>query len=120
MSSLRDLILGADDLKTKAVPVPEWMDTEGKPVTVYIKQMNGIDRLKWASGSFVDGKTIDAYRERLLAYCLVDEKGEKIFSDADIAALGEKNGAVTLRLFLACDELNALSIEQVEEAVKNS
>lgn len=115
MNLTRDSILSALDSKLEAVDVPEWGGT------VYIRTMSGAERDKFEV-EILDAKgkvTADNIRAKLLAKCLSDEKGTRLFSDADVEALGGKSANVLERLWVKARKLNALSKEDVDELVKN-
>jgi hypothetical protein len=69
-----------------------------------------------------DGKTTNMsdVRATLLSLVLVDGKGERMFSQDDVKALGDKNGAVLARLADVAMRVNGLTKESVEELRKNS
>ena len=54
-------------------------------------------------------------RAKLVARCVVDEDGERLFTDADVAALGEKSGAAIDRVFTVASRLSGLRDEDVKE-----
>ena len=41
-----------------------------------------------------DGKIVENLRARLVARCLVDEKGERVFDASDVVKLGKKSAKV--------------------------
>ena len=113
----KDQILKADDLKTSIEDVPEW---GGK---VKIKQMTGSERDAFEQATYrKNGKDYEVnmkdMRARLCASCIIDDKGVRIFDDADIVELSKKSAIVLDRLFTACQELNSLSQKDVEELGK--
>lgn len=112
-------ILAADDLKTEVVSVPEW----GGEVLVSV--MTGTARDEYEN-SIIDidsnGKAVQNLtnvRAKLLAATIVDESGNLLFNETDIAALGRKSSAALDRLFSAAQKLNAVSDEELEEIAKN-
>lgn len=110
----REQILNADDRKTQVVEVPEWGGS------VMIRTLSGKERDRFEASLQVTrgSKTkqnYDNFRARLISLCVVNESGERTFSDADIALLGEKSVAALQRVFNACNELNGLSDADVEE-----
>jgi hypothetical protein len=116
----RDEILGADDLKTEKVPVPEWGGF------VYIRTMTGEERDSFETdfyGATVkdedEGTTRRNFRAKLVCRCAVDESGERIFTDADAEALGRKSAPALDRLWPTAKRLNALTQEDEDELVKN-
>jgi hypothetical protein len=112
--SLKDLILAADDTSLVPVEVSEWR------TTVYIKGMSGTDRDAFESETFSAGKVNGSnVRARLLVKTLCDDKGKRLFEDADAEKLGAKNGAVLGRLFDAARKANGMSPGDVAELEKN-
>ncbi len=110
----KEAILGASDLKTEDVEVSEWGGT------VRVRTMTGAERDALGKSMMVDGKmSTDNYRAKLLSRCIVDEAGNTVFSEADIAALNGKNTLALERVFKAADGLNSLSEATVEAAEKN-
>jgi hypothetical protein len=108
-------ILGAKDLITEDVEVSEWGGT------VRLKMMTGTERDAYESSIFKQGKANFAnIRAKLLARCLVDDKGNRMFKDIDIEALGAKSSRVLDLLFDRAQKLNGLGIKDKEELIKNS
>jgi hypothetical protein len=115
----KDAILGADDLKIEAVNVPEW----GGEVNV--RSMTGVERDDFeASIVSIKGKDEKAnlrnFRAKLVALCVVDQDGKRMFSEKDIPALGQKNAAALDRVFTKAQEMSGLRKEDVNELTKNS
>ena len=50
---------------------------------------------------------------------MVDAQGQRLFSEADVAALGKKSAAALGRVYDAAARLAGLSAEDVEELTKN-
>lgn len=114
MSLSRDQILAAKDLKTEVVKVKEWGGE------VIVTMMDGEGRDLFESSLQTDGKRdLKNFRAKLLAFCIVDDKGERLFSESDIVALGKKSAAVLTRLADAATRLNKMSEADVEELAKN-
>jgi hypothetical protein len=125
MALSRDAILGAVDVQIEKHFVPEWGDE------VIIRGLTG-DELDAFQGSVrqfrptFDGKGMEAVliqegmRAKLLVKCLVDEAGERLFTDQDAPALGAKNGAVIDRLYDIASRLSGLSEEEKAEMEGNS
>lgn len=125
MALSRDGILNAVDVQTEKVPVPEWGDD------VIIRGLTGdeLDNFQGSVRQFrptFDGKGMetvliqDGMRAKLLVKCLVDEAGERLFTDQDAPALGAKNGAVIDRLYDVASRLSGLSEEEKAEMEGNS
>jgi hypothetical protein len=117
MALNRDAILGAVDVQTEKTDVPEWGGE------VIIRGLTG-DELDAFQGSIrqfrpsLDGKGMEpvliqeGMRAKLLVKCLVDENGERLFTDQDAPALGAKAGAVIDRLYDIAASLSGLSEEE--------
>lgn len=111
-------IIEAKDLPLETVHVPEW----GGEVDV--RGLSGADRdsfedetVKFNGGERV--VNVINLRARLCARCMVDEKGERMFSEDEVAELGRKSGAALARVFAAAQRLSGLSPEDVKELEKN-
>ena len=119
----RDVILNADDLPKETVAVPEWGGD------VIVRTMPADDRDAYELACFHSreanekagrGDDQNHIRARLTAWTAVDEQGERIFSDDDVAALGQKSAAAVQRIFAVAQRLNGLGPGDVEELEKNS
>lgn len=115
----KDQILKADDLKVEKLTVPEWGGD------IFIKVMSGAERDGFEAGCFVGrGKdrreNFQNLRARLVAICIVDEEGKRMFNDAEAMLLGQKSAPAIDRIFTKCQEFNGLTQKDVEELTKNS
>ena len=114
MTLSKDQILAAEDIPTKDVEVPEWGGS------VRMRGLTGSERDAYESSLFQQRgekrilRTENA-RARLVAMCIVDEDGERMFSDAEVKDLGRKSGKVLDRLFDEARKLSGLTAEDVEE-----
>jgi len=95
----RDGIL-ASQLATEELDVPEW---GGR---VIVRALTGSERDEWdawrfrqaAIGEF-DLHSRRIVRAKMAQLSLVDEDGRHLFSDSDVQALGEKDGAALHRIW---------------------
>lgn len=119
----RDQILKHKDLKTEVVNVPEWGGD------VIVSTMTGHARDAWEFEVVAARKKAERdnkpfvmsnLRASLVARVLVDEDGQRIFSDADIEALGKKSGSALDRIYEVATKLNHLTKSDQEELTKNS
>lgn len=114
----REQILDAPDRKTEDVDVPEWGGT------VRVRSLSGAERDAYEAGIVQlrgDGSrkiTLANARARLVALTVCDEGGNRLFSEADVTALGEKSAAALERVFDVARRLSRLSDEDVEELVE--
>jgi hypothetical protein len=113
----REQIDAAEDLPTRAVPVPEWGGD------VLLRTLTGKQRDDFEQGQAslpANGK-LDNIRARLVALCLVDGDGKQLYADHEsILRLGGRSGTVLDRLFDVCREMNGMTAESAKAAEKNS
>lgn len=115
----KDQILAADDRKKERVEVPEWGGE------VIVRSLTGKERDDFEASmiSVKKGKredNLENFRARLVALCVVNEKGERLFvSRHDIAMLGQKSAAALERVYSKAQELNAFSESDVEELTED-
>lgn len=118
----RDDILKVDDRAMELVQVPEWGGE------VWVRGLNGAERDKFeASMVQTRGKSqtvnMANVRARLAAASMCDEGGVRLFTDADVDALGQKGAAALQRVFLVAQRLSGIGEEDVKElaeGLKNS
>ena len=113
-------ITSADDRKWEDVCVPEWGGT------VRLLALSGTDREAWELSTMVMGPNgsvqrrnlVDA-RAKLLAKCLIDEDGHRLFTDKEVKDLSAKSGAVIDRLFDIARRMSGLGKDAVEAKAGN-
>ena len=115
----RDAILKASDIQTEEVPVPEWGGT------VLVRGMTGAERDAFEEEMITGkGKNRDVnltnFRARLIVKSVVDKDGKRLFTAADMVALGKKSAAAIERVWEVAMRLSGMSDEDVEELTKNS
>jgi len=114
----RDAILAADDREYEVVPCPEWGGE------VRLRSLTGAERDAYEQ-SLVQtrGKSREMNlrnaRAKLVALCAVDENGNRLFSDQDVAALGRKNAKPLDRLFDVARRLSGLSEDDVDRLTED-
>lgn len=114
----RDEILQTPDRKIEAVVVPEWGGG-----TVHVKSLTGRERDELEASIYVaQGGTnndrrrnLRNFRARLVAMAAVDPNGVRLFSDDDVAILGERNAAAIDRLFTVAQRLGGFTTADVDE-----
>jgi hypothetical protein len=57
-------------------------------------------------------------RAKLVARTVIDEAGKRLFTDGDVATLGEKSGAAIDRIYAVAARLSGISEEDVEDLVE--
>lgn len=114
----RDAILQVQDLPRELVEVPEWGGA------IYVRGLTGAERDSFEQ-SIIDqrGKGVKMnlknIRAKLVAMCVVDEQGNRIFRDEDAELLGQKSAAALNRIFEVAQRLSGLRSEDVEELAGN-
>jgi hypothetical protein len=116
----RGAILAADDSGHEDVEVPEWGGT------VRVKAMTGEQRDAFEvsvtsrdkhGNRLVEGRNV---RAKLVARVCVNEKGVRLFSDEDVAALTRKSARALERVFEVGMRLAGMSDEDVASLEGNS
>ena len=113
-------ILKADDLACDVVDVPEW---NGK---VRIKMLTGTERDAFEQGILSTNRSGQAKRNlsniraKLSALSIVNEEGERLFTDGEMFQLGRKSAKALDKIFDACQHLNGMTEDDVEDMAKNS
>lgn len=115
----KEQILQADDLKKELVSVPDWGGD------VYVRTMTGTERDAFEQSIIeTDGENIKMnfvnIRAKLCASTIVDEEGNRLFEEKDIAELGKKSAAALNHIFTAAQKLNGISKDDIKELAKNS
>ena len=110
----KDILL-AKDFQEETVKVPEWGGE------VRLRGLTASERDSFEHELFeqADSPGMKVVRASLCARCIIDEVGKRLFSDADIKALGDKSAIALNRVFQVAQKLSGLRKEDVEELAKN-
>lgn len=128
----RDEIFALDDRKIEWCPVPEW-STPDNERGVFIQGLSGTDRDSFdmamieqrqiGKGKISQELNFSNLRAKLVVRTAVDSEdpnvAKQIFTQADVEALGRKNGAALQRMYAVAQRLSGLSAEDVEELTKD-
>lgn len=111
----KDDILGADDLPTEDVPVPEWGGD------VRVRGLTGVERDRFEFGmAAVKDKPEEAnFRAQIVGRCIVDEDGKRLFTDKELVKLGAKSGAALDRVFDVVRGLSGMGDKALKEAAED-
>ena len=114
----KDAILGAADVVTEEVAVPEWGGD------VLVRGLTGSERDAFESESVqTNGRNtkmnLRNVRARLVVLSVVDEEGKRLFGFHDIEQLGEKSARALDRIFAVAMRLSGLREGDVEELAEN-
>lgn len=110
-------ILEADDLEHEDVPVPEWGGT------VRVRALTGAERDSYEMRMAVarqKGDTDVDIRASLVGRCMIDENGERLFTNRELPQLARKSGAVLDRVFDVVARLSGISSEADDDATGKS
>jgi hypothetical protein len=113
-----DDILKIADITTEEVEVPEWHGS------VLVRGLTGKQRDIFEStllerrGRRMIPNTANI-RAKLVAWSVVDDEGNRVFTDAEAEELGEKSAAAVDRIYTVASRLSGLSDEDVEELAEN-
>lgn len=108
-------ILNSKDVKTKTIHVPEW---DGD---VIVSTMSGYARDQFETSVLGKngGMNTTNIRAKLVAACLVDLKGNLLFTEGDVSKLGKKSCTALDRIFEEAQKLNHIGDAEVEKLAKN-
>ncbi len=111
--------LGADDLPTVEVPLPE---AYGEGAVMLLRMLTGTERAelekRYAAGNRA-AQDPGGFRAAILAAMCIEENGELMFSTADAAALLEKNAKTLETIVTEACELCGFTKKDVDELAKN-
>ncbi len=125
MNRVLEQIREAKDLKNNKIHIAEWgVDIVlVEPVRRVVKELQERHlKLDLTTGQQLKGSDTDAFAMALIAEMAHDEKGEKVFANAQEASevLNEKSTRVQTRLIEQCGELVRLPTEEdVENAERD-
>jgi len=114
-------ILNVEDFKTKRVDVPEWGGyVIIQTMTAEARDAYELSLLSKDSKGSVVGRDLSNIRAKLVAACTLGPDGRLMFKNADhVKVLGSKNSKAVDRIYDACQALNQISDEEVEELAGN-
>lgn len=112
----REQILESIDLKTKTLDVQEW----GGEVIIQTISAAARDKFEASLIGKNGGHKLENHRAKFCALCIVDDKGQLLFSEKDLIALGKKSCAALDMIYDAAEKLNHMRPKDVDDSVKNS
>lgn len=119
----KDAILAAANAAALA---REEVDVPALGGTVIVREMTGTERDAYEATIMTrrgGGRIVvntDNFRARLLVRCIVNESGERLFTDDDAAALGRIGARSIGRLYDVATRLNVITPQDMEELKKSS
>lgn len=113
---LRDQILTADDLPRERIAVPEWgCDLWVRPLTLAERDQY----LSYYAETSEKREPVHL-SAMLVRLAVVDELGERVFTEADFGAITQKSATVVDRLALRIQDVSGLRSTAKADAEKNS
>jgi len=115
----KEQILRVKDIETRTVNVPEWGGD------VLVRGMTGIERDAFEA-KILDqsGKktkvNLQNARARLVSITVVDEEGNRLFTENEIVLLGTKSATALSRVYDVAASLSGISDDDIEELLGNS
>jgi hypothetical protein len=115
----RDDIMKASDNDPEEVNVPEWGGV------VLVRGMTGRERDAFEVSLMTPGRggkrVMDPanVRAKVVVRCVVDDDGERLFTDADVVEVGGKSAAALERLYAVAARLSGLSDEDQETMARD-
>lgn len=111
----RQAIIDAQDLPIAIVDVPEWGGQ------VRVRALTGAERLGLYTEAQKSG-TFDlrVFQPLLVAMTAVDDAGQRLFADDEVAIIAGKSASAVQRVFDASAKHNALHAGAIDELEKNS
>lgn len=121
----RDDILKAEDSAPVEVHVPEWGGS------VLVRGMTGKERDAFEASMSLQpdrrGQVRPAdplarlvnIRAKIVVRCVVDDDGKRLFTEADVAVLGDKSAAALERVFEVASRLSGMGDKDMEEYAAN-
>lgn len=121
--SREELLAAAASKKLPCEPVAITIGSVTK--SVWVRGMSGLDRDGWEKSLIVGrGKhtAVDTenVRAKLAVRCLVDEQGDRLFTDKDAALIGELPAAVLNPIYEKAQRLSGVTDDDVAELKKAS
>jgi len=111
----REEILAKTSLKTEIVTIEEWGGE------ILVSEMSGTSRDAWEQSireKDASGKIISP-RAKLVKFCVVDEKGNRLFRDDDVEAIGKLSSASLEKICLVAMRLNGLGVDELSKEKKS-
>jgi fibrillarin-like rRNA methylase len=117
----RDDILNAQDLNQETVDIPEWGGE------VIVRELTGEERDSYEASLInfkKDGndytRNLNNARAKLVARTVINEDGTRLFTDADVAALGKKSSRAISKVFDVATRISGITDQDIKELTKNS
>ncbi|TRV27228.1 MAG: hypothetical protein EWV88_05055 [Microcystis wesenbergii Mw_MB_S_20031200_S109D] len=108
----KENILAANDLPLECLAIPEWGGD------VMVRTMTGADRDAFEASLIGKEGRMENVRARLVSLTLCDADGVRLFTDAEVVALGNKSAKALDRVFTIAQRINGIGTDAVDTAKK--
>lgn len=107
-------ILAAQDMRREEVHVPEWGGS------VYVRSLSADEKDAFEYKMYSQKQTGRGIRAAYVGLSLVDEMGQRLFTDEEVPMLGTKFAGAVDRVFEVVSRINRISERDLEDLGKNS
>jgi hypothetical protein len=92
---------------------------------VRIRNLTELEKAEFEASVLTDkgdlsSRLLRKHRMRLIVACVCDDQGNQVLTDADLPAIGAKDGAITTQLADECRKHCGFDASDLEDLVKNS
>ena len=105
-------------LKTETINIPEF----GENYYIKVTELTAYDRDQFENWMLKnkDNRDYQNFRARLASMTIVDEQGNRLFSQDDIEQLGKVSASILDRICDIAQKLSGMKKEDVDSITKNS
>ena len=116
----REALLKLCERRYSTVEIPE------RDISIRIQSLSEAEKSQYETcliaknGRGIMRERLQDATRRLIALCVVDEEGKRIFSDSDLSAIANLDSYISSRIYDACQEHCGFNKGDIDETVKNS
>jgi hypothetical protein len=116
----REALLKLCERRYSTVDIPE------RDISIRIQSLSEAEKSQYETcliaknGRGIMRERLQDATRRLIALCVVDEDGKRIFSDSDLSAIANLDSYISSRIYDACQEHCGFNKGDIDETVKNS
>jgi len=116
----REALLKLCERRYSTVEIPE------REISIRIQSLSEAEKSQYETcliaknGRGIMRERLQDATRRLIALCVVDEDGKRIFSDSDLSAIANLDSYISSRIYDACQEHCGFNKGDIDDTVKNS
>ena len=116
----REALLKLCERRYSTVEIPE------RDISIRIQSLSEAEKSQYETcliaknGRGIMRERLQDATRRLIALCVVDEEGKRIFLDSDLSAIANLDSYISSRIYDACQEHCGFNKGDIDETVKNS